>query len=75
MMDIMFASAVAILHFVATLIMNKYGTEKKAPKHMLINSCLVFLSVIGTSYAFEMLGLGIQKGGSKVAAFTSKPEF
>jgi len=69
------AAFTAIIYFIFTLLMNKYSTEKKAPKHILIEACIVFLSLIVTSYILDFAGYGNQKGGSMTAAFTSKPDF
>lgn len=72
---IVLASVCAILYFILNLVANKYSTEKKAPKLILIDACIVFLSVIISSYVVDFIGYGNQKGGSMTAAFTSKPDF
>lgn len=74
-MNIVFALVVSIVYLLTIFIMNKYSTDKKTPKQVVMGSCVVFLSVLATSFGMNYLGFGSQKGGSVTAAFTSKPEF
>lgn len=76
-METTFALAItsAILYFALMLVLNKYSTEKKAPKQILIDACCVFVSIFASSYILDFAGYGSQKGGSMTAAFTTKPDF
>ena len=74
-MNILFGLVVSVFYLLSTFMINKYSTEKKTPKQMVMDSCVVFLTVIGSSFIMEFAGLTGQKGGSVTAAFTSKPEF
>ena len=69
------ASVSSITYFIISLIANKYSTEKKAPKHILIDACIVFLSIIISCYMVDFIGYDNKKGISMTAAFTSKPDF
>ena len=73
--NIVFALVISIVYLLTVFIMNKYLTDKKSPKQMVIDSCVVFLSVLATSFGINFLGFSGQKGGSVTAAFTTKPEF
>ena len=78
---ILFSIVVSIIYFLANFIMNRYsdGTSCRTLKDIGKNSCVVFLSVLLANTVAQFIGIHsinpTQKGGSSVAAFTSKPEF
>lgn len=74
-MNIIFGLVVSVFYLLSIFMINKYSTEKKTPKQIVMDSCVVFLTVIGSSFIMELTGLTGHKGGSVTAAFTSKPEF
>lgn len=78
---VLFSLVASIIYFLANLIMNRYSGEGscRSLKEIGKNSCVVFLSVLVANTVAQFLGIHTinptQKGGSSVAAFTSKPEF
>ena len=78
---VLFSLVVSITYFLANLVINRYTDEAscRTLKDIGKNSCVVFLSVLAANTVAQFWGIqsvnSIQRGGSTVAAFTSKPEF
>lgn len=71
----MHSGIIAVFYFVLTTLYQKYIIkEKKAPKLIAGETCLVFASCVLGMYSIEYLDKGILKK-SQPGAFIGKPEF
>ena len=75
---VIFSLIVAACYFLANIAINSYSSCRDL-KDIAKDSCLVFLSVISSSFLAETFGIlslsSQQNGGSVTAAFTKSPDF
>jgi hypothetical protein len=75
---VIFSIITAVIYFLTNVGMNRLSEEKKTPKVIMVDSCIVFLSVMIAIYVGDFLGvatLSIKQKGGTTSVFTSKPEF